>query len=225
MIRLPAPRCILFDLDGTLVDSMADIAASANHVRQAHGMEPLPEEELARYVGDGAPRLMQRAMAGQFDAPTELEGFDLREVLAEFRAHYIDHCLIRTQPYPGVVDALGALLPRPMALASNKPEPMCVKIVEGLGLAPALPLVVGARPSVPVKPDPAILLAALAELGLEDPGPDVWMVGDSQNDVKAARAIGASAIAVAWGLSNREQLEASGPDLMLEEFPAILELL
>ncbi len=225
MNALPAPRCILFDLDGTLVDSVADISASANFVRQAAGLPALPVEELARYVGDGATRLMQRAMAGRYDAPRRLEGIDLDRVLAEFRAHYHKHCLVKTRPYPGVVETLRALGPLPMAIVSNKPEPMCVTIAQGLGLSESLMAVVGARPSIPVKPDPALLLLAMEVLEVGDPGPDVWMVGDSGNDVLAARAIGASAVAVSWGLTDRERLEALEPDVMLEDFPSLLGLM
>ena len=136
---------VIFDLDGTLVDSVADISASANYVRQAAGLPALPVEELARYVGDGAARLMQRAMAGRYDAPRRLEGIDLDRVLAEFRAHYHEHCLVQTKPYPGVVETLAALRPLPMAIVSNKPEPMCVTIARGLGLSDSLMAVVGAR--------------------------------------------------------------------------------
>jgi phosphoglycolate phosphatase len=218
MSQLPAPRCILFDLDGTLVDSVADISASANFVRESLGMEPLPISELTRYVGDGAARLMQRALAGRYDAPPEIDGVDVREALRAFRAHYHEHCLTSTKPYPGVVETLGVLAPLPMAIVSNKPEPMCVTIAEGLGLSGFLGAVVGARPSVPVKPDPSLLLAALSELGVADVGPDIWMVGDSRNDVLAAREIGASAVAVGWGLTEASVLLELQPDLMLSEF-------
>ena len=218
MSQLTSPRCILFDLDGTLVDSVADISASANFVRESLGMEPLPESELTRFVGDGALRLMQRALAGRRDAPPEIDGMDVREALRAFRAHYHEHCLDRTKPYPGVVATLGELAPLPMAIVSNKPEPMCVTIAEGLGLSEFLGAVVGARPSVPVKPDPSLLLAALSELGIADGAENVWMVGDSGNDVLAAREIGATAVAVDWGLTEPSALLELKPDLMLSEF-------
>jgi phosphoglycolate phosphatase len=218
MATLTPPRCILFDLDGTLVDSVADISASANHVRVAAGMDPLPESELTRYVGDGAPKLMQRAMAGRYEVPAEIEGEDLRKAIADFRAHYIEHCLIRTAPYPGVMEGLRALMPRPMAIVSNKPEPMCVKIADGLEMAEYFGRVVGARPSVAVKPDPALLIATLEEMGLSASGRDIWMVGDSVNDIRAARAIGATAVAVSWGLTSVERLEEEKPDVMVDEF-------
>jgi phosphoglycolate phosphatase len=181
-------------------------------------MEPLPDSELTRFVGDGALRLMQRALAGRRDAPPEIDGMDVREALRAFRAHYHEHCLDRTKPYPGVVATLGELAPLPMAIVSNKPEPMCVTIAEGLGLSEFLGAVVGARPSVPVKPDPSLLLAALSELAIADGAENVWMVGDSGNDVLAAREIGATAVAVDWGLTEPSALLELKPDLMLSEF-------
>lgn len=224
MATLTPPRCILFDLDGTLVDSVADIAASANYVRVAAGMDPLPESELMRFVGDGAPKLMQRAMAGRYDVPAEIEGEDLRRAIANFRAHYIEHCLLKTAPYPGVMEGLRALMPLPMAVVSNKPEPMCVRIADGLEMADYFGRVVGARPKVPVKPDPALLIAALEEMGLSASGKDIWMVGDSSNDVRAARAIGATAVAVSWGLTPVERLEAEKPDAMVDDFGAFVRI-
>lgn len=223
MKSLPRPRCILFDLDGTLVDSVADISASANHVRSTLGMEPLPEAELARFVGDGAVMLMRRALAGRHDAPAAFEGLDFNAEIGKFRAHYHVHCLEQTKPYAGVLTTLERLAPLPMAIVSNKPEPMCVTIAEGLGLSGFLGSVVGARPSVPVKPDPALLEIALGQLGIEARDGSVWMVGDSCNDVNAARAIGATAIAVDWGLTERERLQACGPDVMLSGIAELLD--
>ena len=167
MTTLTPPRCILFDLDGTLVDSVADISASANYVRESLGMETLPEAELTRYVGDGAVMLIRRALAGRRDAPEEFKSLDFRTELKKFRSHYHEHCLENTTPFDGVVETLAALAPMPMAIVSNKPEPMCKTIADGLGLKPYLGAVVGARNGVPVKPDPALLIAALEELGVD----------------------------------------------------------
>jgi len=216
MDTLPAPKCILFDLDGTLVDSVADISASANFVRESLGMESLPESELASYVGDGAVWLMRRALAGRHDAPASFEELDFDAEIAKFRAHYHEHCLERTTVYPQVAETLEALAPLPMAVVSNKPEAMCVTIADGLGLKRFLGTVVGARSSVPVKPDPALLEIALAEMGIGGRGPEVWMVGDSGNDVLAGRAIGATTVSVAWGLTERGRLEGFAADRMIE---------
>ena len=216
---LTPPRCILLDLDGTLVDSVADISASANFVRESLGLEALSRAELSRYVGDGAVMLIRRALAGRRDAPEDFESLDFRAELRKFRSHYHDHCLETTKPFDGVVETLAALAPLPMAIVSNKPEPMCRTIADGLGLAPYLGAVIGARPGVGVKPDPALLIAALEELGVDGEGDGgVWMVGDSGNDVLAGRALGATTIGVRWGLVEPEKLETFEPDLMLSSF-------
>lgn len=217
MSPLPGPDCLLFDLDGTLVDSVTDISRSANHVRRSLGMGPLAESELAGYVGDGATMLMRRALAGRHDEPELPAGVDLREQIRKFRAHYHEHCLEHTRPYPGVIETLRALAPLPMAIVSNKPEAMCEKIAAGLGMTAWLGAVVGAQPDVPVKPDPALLGVALERLGVA-PGPGVWMVGDSPNDILAARALGLGAIAVSWGLSDPATLAGYAPDRMLTRF-------
>lgn len=226
MTTLTPPRCILFDLDGTLVDSVADISASANYVRESLGMETLPEAELTRYVGDGAVMLIRRALAGRRDAPEEFKSLDFRTELKKFRSHYHEHCLENTTPFDGVVETLAALAPMPMAIVSNKPEPMCKTIADGLGLKPYLGAVVGARNGVPVKPDPALLIAALEELGVDSLSDgSVWMVGDSGNDVLGGRAIGATTIGVRWGLVDPEKLETFEPDAMLSGFGELLGLI
>ena len=120
------PRCLLFDLDGTLVDSVADLTAAANVVRAEHGLDVLPETTVAAHVGDGARKLVERAFA-------DLDGLDVDAVLRRFRAVYLDHCTERTLPYPGVNAALEALRSVPMAVVSNKPQPMCDRIVEARG--------------------------------------------------------------------------------------------
>ena len=167
---------------------------------------------------------MRRALAGRHDAPERIDGVDFCEQLGKFRAHYHYHCLERTRPYPRVLEGLVALAPRPMAIVSNKPEPMCVTIVEGLGMQRWLRTVVGARPDVPVKPDPALLRIALDCLGIDEPDPAVWMVGDSPNDVRAARALGLTAVAVDWGLTPLERLEAVEPDAVVSSFDELVEL-
>ncbi len=214
----PAPRVLLFDLDGTLVDSIDDLTASANHTRASYGLPPLDRQTVRSYVGDGARKLLERTFG---DAAPSI---DLDEALHRFREHYLQHCLEQTRPYPGVLESLRALRPIPRALVSNKPQPMCDRIVEGLGLSTELEAVVGARPGVPVKPDPASLRIALAAVGADRPvDASVWMVGDSPNDLLAARALGATAVAVAWGLTPVPRLREFGPDLLLERIDDLVD--
>ncbi len=217
MTAPPPPRVLLFDLDGTLVDSIDDLTASANHTRASYGLPPLDRQTVRSYVGDGARKLLERTFG---DAAASI---DLDDALRRFREHYLQHCLDETRPYPGVLQSLRALRTIPRALVSNKPQPMCERIVAGLGLAEELEAVVGARPGVPVKPDPSLLRIALGALGNEEPvDASVWMVGDSANDVLAARALGATAVAVGWGLTPVAALEERAPDLLLEHIDQLV---
>ena len=208
-------QVLLFDLDGTLVDSVADLAAAANAIRAADGYDLLPDSVVASHVGDGARTLVERAFGDVVD-------LDVTATLKRFRAHYLEHCTERTTVYPGVMDALAALAPRPMAMVSNKPQEMCERISQFYGLDRHLGAVVGQRPRVPVKPDPALLHLALEELGVEDGG--VWMVGDSHNDVLSGRAIGATTVAVTWGIGDRERMLDAGPDHVIDDARELVAL-
>lgn len=208
-------QTILFDLDGTLVDSVADLAAAANFVRGEMGLSRLPDDIVASHIGDGARKLIERAFADVGD-------LDVRAVLKRFRAHYYEHCTERTTVYPGVIDALEALVPRPMAIVSNKPEEMCVRIAEHYGFDRHLKAVVGQIPREPVKPDPTMLQRAVDALGGD--GSELWMVGDSHNDVLAGRSLGAATVAVTWGIGDLERCRAAGPDHVIGHMRELVEL-
>ena len=211
------PRCVLFDLDGTLVDSIADLASSANVVRVAMGLPALEEGLIGRYVGDGARKLVERAFA---DAPD----LDVDATLQHFRSIYLDHCTDRTVAYPGVMRTLGALSELPMAVVSNKPQEMCERIVDALGMRPFLPVVVGARRGTPVKPDPALLELALEQLGVAERDASVWMVGDSANDVRSGRALAATTVGVTFGIGDVDAMRAAGPSHVIDDFDELVDL-
>lgn len=214
---LPSPRAVVFDLDGTLVDSVIDLANAANRTREAFGLAPLPLEVVRGYIGDGARRLVRRSLDG-------VEGDELERALEMFRADYHSRCLENTLAYDGVADGLAALVQHgfPLAVCTNKPQAMAETVVDGLGLSRWLPVVVGARRGVELKPGPALLQLACEGLGV--PAAEVWMVGDSPNDVGAAQAVGAVAVGVSWGLVPVEALRASGPDVVVDSFGGLVEL-
>jgi phosphoglycolate phosphatase len=197
-------RHVCFDLDGTLVDSRADLAEAANHVLRSLGREPLPAETLWSFVGEGARRLVERALG---DAPPDLVDEALDRFMERYRAHLLD----RTVPYPGVVEVLGALARRGMVLSvlSNKPEAMSRAILGGLGLADLFFAVLGGDSLPTRKPDPAGVEWLLAAAGTERQ--EMLLVGDSGVDVRTARAAGIDFCGVAWGLT---------PDGMWAERPA-----
>jgi phosphoglycolate phosphatase len=197
-------RLAVFDLDGTLVDSVEDLHASVNHALAAVGLPPRTIAEVRGFVGEGARVLLAKAVAPRDEL--------VEPALAAWRPHYAAHCLDRTVPYPGV----GALLAgagRTLAVLTNKPGAMSRKILEGLGLLQHFALVVGGD-EAPRKPDPTGLLGLMARLGAT-PAETVF-IGDSRHDVETARRAGVTVVAVTWGLGSREDLVRAGATLFAQ---------
>jgi len=198
---------VTFDLDGTLVDSRADLAGAVNHVLRTLGLAALEPPTLYRYVGEGARVLIERALgAGHQDL--------LEPGLETFMAYYRAHLLDATRPYPGIVEALAALAERGVALSvlTNKPSAMSRAILEGLGLAGRFVEILGGD-SLPVrKPDPAGLEHLRARTGT--PRERMLLVGDSAIDLRTARAGGVAFCGVAWGLVP-DALRAAHPERLI----------
>lgn len=206
-------RLAVFDLDGTLVDSVDDLAASVNHALAAVGLPPRTRAEVEGFVGEGARRLVERAVGGRAEL--------VEPALAAWHLHYEAHCLDRTRVYPGV-DAALARAARRLAVLTNKPGPLARKILAGLGLLDRFAEVVGGG-EAPRKPDPAGLLGLVARAGAA-PG-DAVLIGDSVVDVETGRAAGVPVVAVAWGFVRPEALRAAGAAALVaraEELDAYL---
>jgi len=174
---------ILFDLDGTLVDSRADLATAVNLVRGDFGLAPLPMVQVVGYVGDGVRTLLARALA-------DLPSADLAEAVARMRTHYLAHLLDETLPYPGVAEGLARLAAAGFALGvvTNKPEEPARRICAALGLAPPLAVIVGGDTCPTLKPSPEPVRHALELLGAD---PEAgWFVGDNHTDLEAGAAVG-----------------------------------
>ncbi len=203
-------RLLVFDLDGTLVDSKEDLANAVNVALESFDLPPLPHPVIYSYVGDGASALILRAL------PPERNGL-LPEVLDRFLAYYRRHLLDTTRPYPGVAGALRkwAGIYR-MAVLTNKGVAMTREILSGLSLDGCFFEVRGGDSFRTRKPDPEGLLHILREAGVE--AREAIMIGDSRNDVRAGRAAGAVTCGVTYGLG------ASGfaghpPDFTVDRFP------
>jgi phosphoglycolate phosphatase len=188
---------IVFDLDGTLVDSVPDLAAALNRLFAARGLAPLTEAEVTPMVGDGVPKLVERAFAArglQADAAA----------LAAYSEDYAAHASEHTRAFPGVAATLPLLIASGwrLAVCTNKPLAPTKALLTALGLAGYF-AVIGAGDSFPVrKPDPAHLAATLAAANAS---PDrALMVGDHRNDLAAAAGLGVPAIFAAWGYGRRE---------------------
>jgi len=187
------PAALVFDLDGTLIDSRRDITTAVNRTRERYGLPPLPLEEVVGMVGEGARLLIERA----FPEP-ELPAERRDEALVLYLAAYRDVCLDETLPYPGVPEMLAALTERyPVALLSNKGEELSRLILAGLGLDAFFREVLGGDSLPSRKPDPAGLRLLAERLGT--PVDRLLMVGDTRIDAETASAAGCPFALVEWG--------------------------
>jgi phosphoglycolate phosphatase len=215
------PRLIVFDLDGTLVDSKRDLAESANALLDEQGCRPLPHEDIARMVGDGAATLVARVFdAVDRDAPAG--------ALARFLEIYNSRLLRFTRPYPGIAEALEALGARAqLAVLTNKPKHATRDILDALDLARHFPpaQVLGGDGPFPRKPDPAGLLHLVGATGAT-PG-NTTMVGDSVVDWQTARAAGTRVCLVRYGFGFQgfPTVELTPEDQLIDEASALTTLL
>jgi phosphoglycolate phosphatase len=190
--RPPADRVLVLDLDGTLVDTVPDLATALNRLMRSRGLPPFDHPATAAMVGDGVAKLVERAFAANGGTPDAT-------AIAEFSADYAAHAADESQLFPGVETVLRALITEGwrLAVCTNKPEGAARTLLSVLGLQPLL-AAIGGGDSFPVrKPDPAHLLATLEAAGGV---PDrAVMAGDHANDVVAARGAGLPCIFAAWG--------------------------
>jgi phosphoglycolate phosphatase len=213
----PRYRHVCFDLDGTLVDSRADLADTVNHVLADLGRPAMPAAVVQGFVGDGARKLVERSLGSAPSAAL------VDDALARFLERYGRHLLDATKPYPGIPPLLEALRARAITLSvlTNKPEGMSRAILDGLGLGPLFLAVVGGDTLPRRKPDPAGVEHLLRLAGGERA--QMLLVGDSAVDVRTARAAGTAFCGVAWGLA-LEGLRAECPDRIIAD-PSDLLLL
>ncbi len=204
----------VFDLDGTLVDSGEDIARSANFVRGHFDLPPLPLPTVIGYVGDGVEMLLRRALAHGKDPDDPLPAGQLDEGLAVFRQHYGRHLLDTTKLYPGVLDVLMRYRAFPLLLATNKPREFTDAILSGLGIRDAFANIIAGDETPARKPDPEHLRRVTA--GLDIPASDIVVVGDSPNDILAAKALGAVSVGCTYGLVYKGRVLAAEPDLVID---------
>jgi 2-phosphoglycolate phosphatase len=209
---------VVFDLDGTLIDSRLDIASSANHALGAHGFPTLSLEEISRYVGDGARWLLARAARLEHGAP------ELDALLATFITYYGEHPTDHTELLPGAREVLARLAHLPLALCTNKPRAITDRVLENLRLSSTFQVVIGGGDLPKNKPDPLPLLHIADRLGLS--ATKLVMVGDGAQDIGCAKAAGARAVGVEGGMQGNAALLASEPEVLLKslfELPAVLE--
>jgi phosphoglycolate phosphatase len=219
----PRRHALVFDLDGTLVDSVPDLAAALNRLLATEGRRRLDLAEVKTMIGDGVSKLIERGLAATGPVPAEA----LPALVSRFLADYEANALVTTRPFPGVPETLAALrsLGCALAVCTNKPYAATMAVLEGLRLAGLFEAVVAGDSLLVRKPDAKPLISALDRIGA---GPEAGvMVGDNVNDVATARGAGVPVVLVAYGYS-RQPVGGLGADAVIERFddlPKVLDAL
>lgn len=213
---MKSAELLIFDLDGTLIDSKQDLADSVNATRAWMGLEPLPLEQVSSYVGNGAPMLVRRALPGATEA-------QLAEALRHFLNYYREHMLDATTLYPGVREALDEMhdAGKHLAILTNKPVRFSVTLLEGLGLDLHFFRIYGGNSFQEKKPHPVGIHALMQERGIAPE--NTVMVGDSAVDILTARNAGTLACGVSWGF-RPETFEEAPPDLRIDDLRELSRL-
>lgn len=208
-------KTYIFDLDGTLLSTLADLAASTNYALRTHHMPERSLDEVRRFVGNGVKKLMERAIPDGFNNPL------FEETFATFRQHYMQHNLDTTQPYPGIMQLLEQLKAegKNIAVVSNKfyaaTRELCRHFFGDL-----VPVAIGEREDIRKKPAPDTVIEALRELGVDKEG--AIYIGDSDVDIMTAKNSGMPCVSVLWGFRDKEFLLEHGATTLIlkpEEMP------
>jgi phosphoglycolate phosphatase len=204
----------IFDLDGTLVDTLEDITASVNFTLQKLGRPVISVDKVREYVGDGMTMLLLRALGGRDELIEDAKGV--------FTVHHSRNLAARSRLYPGVRETLEHFRSLPLAVVTNKVREFSVPLLDGLGILPYFMSVIGADAGLPLKPAPDAFLSILRETGV--PPELAAVVGDGTTDIAAGRAAGITTCAVTYGFRSEAQLRAAGPDHVIHAFPELKTL-
>jgi phosphoglycolate phosphatase len=212
MIKKPA--MILIDVDGTLVDSVPDLAFCVDEMMLQLGMEPRGEKQVRNWVGNGVERLVRRALTGELDGEPDEALFE--KAYPVFLDLYADNSCKRTELYPGVKEGIEHLQTQGYKLGcvTNKAEQFTLPILRQLDIYDTFEIVVSGDTLEVKKPDPGPLLYAAEKLGVD--ASQSLMLGDSQSDVKAARAAGFQIICMSYGYNHGEDIRKYEPDLVID---------
>lgn len=211
---------VIFDMDGTLLDTIGDLAACCNHVLEARGLPCHTYEDYCGFVGNGVMRLVERALPEALRTPETVAA-----VRADFVAYYTEHIARYTRPYAGIPELVGELVRRGvrLAIASNKFQAGTEKLARRFFPDVRFEAVLGQRPGVPLKPDPQVVREILARSGV---APErVLYLGDTGIDMETARAAGVRSVGVTWGFRTREELEEHGACFLADRPEQVIGLL
>jgi len=220
-----AVKMVMIDLDGTLIDTVPDLAAAANRMLVDLGRAEWSESHYRTWIGNGVPRFVKRALTGEMLAEPDPKLFD--QALKFFRQHYAESVSALSKPYPGVVEALNQLTKEGYALAciTNKAEAFTLPLLADLGLDGYFKLILSGDSLPKQKPDPLPLLHACQHFGID--AAHGVLIGDSSNDVQAARAANMPVICVTYGYNHGHDIRQSHPDAVVDtltEVPAFFRL-
>ncbi len=213
-------KCCIFDLDGTLVDSLASLWYCGNHALKDHGMEELPKELYKTMVGDGAAVLVKRMIE---NAKGDLEKYD--SVFAAYKAYFKDHCMYEAAPYPHIPELVMELKRRGIKLAvlSNKPDLQTKSIIAAMFGEESFDLVFGQREGVAKKPAPDGVFEILKELQVTID--QVLYLGDTNTDMMTGNNAGVKTVGVLWGFREEIELREYGAHIIVKDPLEILEYL
>ena len=213
-------RLFIFDLDGTLLNTIGDLAVGCDHMLSLRGLPTHTYEEYCSFVGNGIMRLVERAL------PEELRTADyIKSARRDFVDFYIEHIDTHTVPYEGMVELINLLQQRgaKLAVASNKFQAGTEKLIKKFFPAIEWVEICGNREGVPLKPDTALVDMILEKAGIEREG--CVMIGDSGVDIQTARNAGIRSVGVSWGFHSREELEENGADYIADNADELLQIL
>jgi phosphoglycolate phosphatase len=212
-------KLIIFDLDGTLVDSSIDIANAINYAVEPFGIQPVTVEETIRLVGEGITRLMEKVIERGQDANVRSRNKDL--LIDRFLEYYSSHLTDNTTVYPGIIETLEKLNDCKKAVISNKRESLSVRTLENLLLLKYFDLIVGSETTTERKPSPMPVIYVLSNLNVK--AENAVIVGDSNLDIEAGRAAGIKTIAVTYGYRPIELLK--GADFIIDRMDELVHVL
>ncbi len=218
-------KAILFDLDGTLINSGPDLALAVNHMLKTLDRDTFSEDVIDGWVGNGAQTLVNRALSGQREIDANLDASFAVEALDIFLTFYAQNLCVATMTYPNVTSTLKALKAKGyrLAIVTNKPFAFVEPILDGLGLGGLFELILGGDSLPQKKPDPAPLLHVCETLDIDVRA--CVMVGDSRNDMLAANACTMQSVGVTYGYNYGEDISIYEPDVIVDDFAKLLESL
>lgn len=214
-------KAVIFDLDGTLSDSIASIKYSADKALETLGMGPFTEEQYKYFVGDGAANLIRRALSAAGD--TEHEHF--QEVFPLYREFFRDNCMYKVEPYEGIPELIKGLKERGIKIAvlSNKPHIETVNVIETLFGPGCFDSIQGQKENIAIKPSPEGVFLILEALGVT--AEEILYLGDTATDMRTGKSAGAFTLGALWGFRDAKELQEGGADALVEHPLQVLEYL